>query len=99
MKNHLHCVQTLQMDYKILSSSRKRSNKGFYVCLNTKPVANDAPTTDLMYYKTCCLVAKKEADKTNETFDENDYINTLSDIETVHFIKNYMADPSRKLEL
>ena len=66
MKNNLHCVQTLQMDFKILSSSRKRSYKGFYLRFNTKPAANHAPTTDLMYCNTYWLIAKKEADKANE---------------------------------
>lgn len=53
------------MDCKMPSFSRKRSNKGSYIRLNTIPATNDASTNDVMYYNTCWIIAKKETNKTN----------------------------------
>ena len=96
-KNILHCVQTLQMGYKMLSVAQKVSNKGFYRRLNTISAANDAPVNDVMYHNSCWVNAKRDADKTYETFSEKYYINVLSDVEIVHFVEKEMADPSGKV--
>ena len=96
-KNILHCVQTLQMSDKMLSVAQKLSNKGFYKRLNTILAANDAPANDVMYHNSCWVNAKRDADKTYETFSEKDYINALSDVEIVHFVEKEMADPSGKV--
>ena len=50
-----------------------------------------------MYHNTCWVNANREADKMYETFSEKDYINALSDVETVHFVEKEMADPSGKV--
>ena len=96
-KNILHCVQTLQMGDKMLSLAQKLSNNGFYRRFNTISAANDAPGNDVMYHNTCQVNAKREADKTYETFFDKDYINVLSDVEIVHFVEKEMADPSGKV--
>ena len=81
----------------MLSRAQKLSNKGFCRRLNTISAANNAPANDVMYHKTCWVNAKREADKTYETFPEKDYINALSDVEIVHFVEKEMADPNGKV--
>ena len=96
-KNILCCDQTLQMGDKMLSAAQKLLNKGFYRHLNTISAANNSPVNDVMYHNTCWVNAKRQADKTNEIFSEKDHINTLSDVEIVHFVEKDMADPSEKV--
>lgn len=85
------------MDDKMLGVSKQPSNKGFYRHLNTSSVANDVPANNVMYYDICWIKAKREADRTNETVKENDYINALSAVEIIHFVEKQMLDPSGKL--
>ena len=51
-----------------------------------------------MYHNTFWGNAKREADKTYETFSEKDCINALSDVEVVYFVEKEMVDPSGKIK-
>ena len=97
-KNILHCVQTLQIGYKMLSVAQKVSNKGFYRRLNTISAASDAPVNDVMYHNSCWVNAKRDGDKRYKTFSETDYINPLSGVEIVHFVEIVqIGDPCGKV--
>ena len=85
------------MGDKMLSVAKTLSNKGLYRHLNTISAANNVPANDVTYHNSCWVNAKRDADKTNETLSEKDYINALSDVEIVHFVEKEMADPSRKV--
>ena len=86
-----HSAQTLQMGDKMLLVAQKLSNKGFCRRLNSISAANDTPTNDVMYHNSCWVNAKREANKTYETFSEKYYINSLSD---VNFVEKEIVDPS-----
>ena len=81
----------------MLSIAQNLSNKGFYRRLNTIPAASDAPANDVLYHNACWVTAKRESEKKNVLFKEQDYINALSDIEIVHYVEKEILEPREKV--
>ena len=88
----------LQNGWQSAFSGQKLSNKGFYGSLCKISAANDATANNVIYRNTSWENAKREVDKTYETFSEKGYINAVSDVEVVYFVEKEMVDPSGKVK-
>ena len=61
----------------MLFVAQKRSNKGFYMCLNVISAANDAHANDVIYHNTYRVMLKEKMIKRELEYHENWNLNFL----------------------